>query len=80
MKLDCLHDDGTILVVLRDTRDRLVGHGFDNPHLARVWLQRYYSVYLFVYKRLLDRCVPGQRIYIDLALVENRQLLGHRLK
>ena len=36
MKLDCLHDDGTILVVLRDTRDRLVGHGFDNPHLARV--------------------------------------------
>jgi len=36
MELDCLHDDGPILVILCDTWYRLVGHGFDNPHLARV--------------------------------------------
>jgi hypothetical protein len=36
MEFDCLQHDGPILVALRDTRDRLVGHGFDNPQLARV--------------------------------------------
>jgi len=36
MEFDSLHNYGPIFYVLSDTRDRLVGHGFDYSYLARV--------------------------------------------